>query len=65
MNDHDELLKAAVDAHWEYLDTMREAKLRREGAFRKATQGAVKGREIAEKTGLSEAQVSRIARGKR
>ncbi|HAT1156499.1 TPA: hypothetical protein NJV00_000851 [Corynebacterium striatum] len=59
METHDELLEAAVAAHRE----LEQAKELRKSAFLKALRGPVKGREIAEATGLSESQVGRIARG--
>lgn len=59
MESHDELLEAAVAAHHE----LEKAKELRKSAFLRAIRGPVKGREIAEATGLSESQVSRIARG--
>lgn len=63
MSNHDELLDAAVDAHTDYLKTLEFIRKRREKAFHDAIRGPVKGREIATRTGLSEAQVSRISKG--
>ena len=65
METHDELLKAAVAAHREYLETLEAARNKRENAFRNAIRGPVTGREIAKATGLSESHVSRISKGER
>lgn len=65
MSNHDELLEAAVAAQWRYEMLVEQARSERAKAFRDAILGPVKGREIAEQTGLSESHVSRIARGER
>ena len=65
MESHDELLQAAIAAHYDYLQTLESARSKREEAFMRAIRGPVSGREIAAGTGLSESQVSRISKGKR
>ena len=59
MSNHDELLALAVEAQ----KALEDAKVARKDAFLRAIRGPVKGREIADATGLSESQVGRIARG--
>lgn len=62
---HDQLLADAVRAHMEYEQGVARLKEQRARAFRAAFNGPVKGREIAEATGLSESYVGRIAKGER
>lgn len=64
MESHDELLQAAIAAQDEYLNEVSEAKLKRQKAFARAINGTVTAVELGKEIGLSNVQVSRIARGK-
>lgn len=59
----DEALRAAVQAQADYELTVREAKAARSTAFRRALSGPVTAVELARRTGMSNTQVARIARG--
>ena len=63
MTDHDELLAAAVQAHREFEAGVAELKARRTKAFKRALTGTVTAVELSKDVGMSNTQVSRIARG--
>lgn len=63
--DKEELIKQAVESHEAYLSGVAELKERRQRAFRRALTGPVSTRELGQRVGLSNAQVSRITTGHR
>lgn len=63
MCDHDELLKRAVSAQREYEAGVAELKAQRTKAFKRALAGTVTAVELSKDVGMSNTQVSRIARG--
>ncbi|WP_306593852.1 hypothetical protein [Corynebacterium striatum] len=63
METHEELLKAAIEAQQKYEKTIEEAKRERSIAFRRAISGPVTAVELSKALGISNVQVSRIAKG--
>jgi|GEM_PF-5228284 len=63
MDSHDELLEEAVAAQWRYEMLLASAKKERAQVFRRVLSGPVTAVELGKKLGLSNVQVSRIAKG--
>lgn len=62
---HDQLLDTAISAHEELIQATELLKVQRQQAFRRAIAGPVTAREIANKLGISESYVGKIAKGLR
>lgn len=60
---HDELLREAITAQAEFESGLERLRAQRTRAFKRALAGTVTAVELADKVGMSNTQVARIARG--